>query len=187
MLAGIRILMPIAAAAIACEAVAEREIILGVAAFGILRAWWKDILDADELKTRKILERIARWAIFGGVVDAFWNAKSYEEYAACALLVGFLWLWRQGKLGGLWNAIRGIRLPEVKLSEQPKEDTAIVHRAFSGLSHVEAEDDASRKKEYEKEAEMAQKEYASFLERMEAFKSRYGVATARFEKLEGVC
>ena len=184
MISLLKILMPIAAAALLCEAVAERDAILGIAAFGILRAWWKDILDADELKTRQILERIARWVIFGGVVDACWNAKSYEEYTACAVVVALLWLWRQGKLGGLWRTAKDFRLPDIM---PPEKDVASVHRVPSVLDSAVTKDDAARKREYEKEAERAQKEYACFLERVAAFKSRYGVVMTRFEKLKGVC
>ena len=178
-----KILMPIAAAALLCEAVAERDAILGIAAFGILRAWWKDILDADGLKMRQILERIARWVIFGGVVDACWNARSYEEYTACAVVVVLLWLWRQGKLGGLWHASKDFRLPDIMPSGK---DVASVHRVPSVLDSAVTKDDAARKREYEKETESAQKEYARFLERVAAFKSRYGLAVARFEKLKGM-
>lgn len=179
----LKIFMPIAGVSLMCEAVAERDVILCIAAFGILRTWWKDILDADELKTRQILERIARWAIFAGVVDAFWKAKSYEEYAACAVVVALLWLWRQGKLGGLWRAAKDFRLPDIT---PPEKDVASVRRVSSMLDFVEAKADAARKREYEKESERAQEEYACFIERLEAFKSRYGLAEARLEKLKGV-
>jgi len=102
----LKVLMPFIAAALACQAWVESDVIIGTTAIGILRSWWCDFLSHDRVKAGKVLGRIFRWAIFGGVIQHFLNARAPEDIAAGVLVLVFLFLWRQGKLSGVWVSVK---------------------------------------------------------------------------------
>ena len=103
-----RWILPFCAAALFYEAAAQSDIIIGFVAFGVRRSWWEDVLNLHDPKKAVIINRIARWALLGGIAGQLIVATKIEEYAACAVLFCFVLLWKYGKLPAVWVAVRGV-------------------------------------------------------------------------------
>ena len=167
-----RWILPFCAAALFYEAVVQSDIIIGFVAFGVLRSWWKDVLNLHDPKKAVIVNRIARWALLGGIAGQLIVATKIEEYVACAVLFCFVLLWKYGKLPTVWAAVRGVfgkaswSSPErtaavsesahsIESGRQPTSPKPLIADAVVVCHNegpADAEDD-SRKGEYRAEAE----------------------------------
>ena len=155
--------MPFCAAALLCEAAAQSDVIVGFAAFGVLRSWWKDLLNLHDPKMAVVICRIARWALLGGIAGQLIVATKTEEYAACAVLFVFVLLWKYGKLPAVRDAVRGFfgkvadsrSAHSINSGRQPTSPKPLIADAVVVCHNegpADAEDD-SRKGEYRAEAE----------------------------------
>lgn len=190
-----RWILPFCAAALFYEAVVQSDIIIGFVAFGVLRSWWKDVLNLHDPKKAVIVNRIARWALLGGIAGQLIVATKIEEYVACAVLFCFVLLWKYGKLPTVWAAVRGVfGKASWSSPERTAADSESAHSIESGrqltfpkpliadvvvVCHNEgsadAEDD-SRKGEYRAEAE---KMLAEFMVRYQEVRTEHDALLAK--------
>ena len=178
--------MPIVAVVLFCEAAAQSDIIMGFLAFGVLRSWWKDLLNLHDPKKGVILSRIARWALLGGIFVRLLVATRPEEYVACAILFAFVWLWRIGKLPRIWQAIREA-CDKVGQTEEPTEDRAevvVIQHANEPRQNLKTEMIDPKVEEYRLEAEKA---LMAFRKREAEARALQAALMARLSKLEGGC
>jgi len=192
MMAVLRWLMPIGAAVLFYEAAAQSDIIIGFIAFGVLRSWWKDLLDLHDPKKGVIIGRISRWALLGGICVQLLVATKAEEYIACAILFVFVLLWKIGKLPDVWHSIRRFwnKACEVEL---PKFCTEQHHDYNKPVVVCHAEDRPQNPKQelsdsrVDKYKAAAGQELAAFMAHDAEVRMSHEALMKRLSQLEGGC
>jgi hypothetical protein len=178
--------MPIVATVLFCEAAAQSDIIMGFLAFGVLRSWWKDLLNLHDPKKGVILSRIARWALLGGIFVRLLVATRPEEYVACAILFAFVWLWRIGKLPRIWQAIREAcdKVGQTETQIDDRAEIVVIQHANAPRQNSTIETIDSKTEKYKMDAEKA---LMAFRKREAEVRALQDALMARLEKLEGGC
>ena len=171
--------MPICAAVLFYEAVSQSDIIIGFFAFGILRSWLKDVLDDDDVPKGKIIGRICRWALLGGIFEQLWVATKPEEYIACFILLIFVWAWKKDKLGVLWNPICRFFRKNAKVEQVYSEPKIVVHEKVRNPKRVEKTETVIVERRKFEPAEPALKNQDE-LEKIEKYKKDAEKAVAEF-------
>lgn len=188
----LRWLMPVVAVALFCEAAAQSDIITGFIAFGVLRSWWKDLMDLHDPKKGVIIGRIARWALVGGICVQLLVATKTEEYIACAVLFAFVWLWKIGKLPDIcqsircfWNKACEVELPKFSTGRCHSHNKLVVVRhAAESPQASEQELPDPRVDEYKADVK---REIAAFSERDAEIRKLHEALMKRLANLEGGC
>lgn len=187
----LRWVMPIVAAAFFYEAVAQADIIMGFLAFGVLRSWWKDLLNLHDPKKGVILSRIARWVLLGGIFVRLLVATRIEEYVACAVLFAFVWLWRIGRLPEIWHAIckvcdevGNIEPVKARSESRVRDELVVIQHVNEPRQNPKTEAIDPKTKEYRMDAENA---LMAFRKREAEVRAMQDALMARLENLEGGC